>query len=229
MHVIAQQKFLEDTERSHQQEGVSVEQQDIQLSAQRSLGAAELSHEQQQRADADHQHAEDQQHVGRAENLYVEAVSVVPPVVEGRGGDHGHAAPGTDECAERSAEAPHPHRARLLRRGGMAEGAGEDEIPARDARQDAAQIDQHVGGGPEGIAADALVPRDIPDSTDGGGGDGDDAVGDVPGDGGRACGGVVRPRDGCALSHRSSLTQGEAGDTGTRRGGERATRRRASW
>src|ERR1700722_7615511 len=50
-------------------------------------------------------HAEDEQSVGRADDLDVEAVGGVPPVVEGAGGDHGDAAPCGDEGAEWGAEA----------------------------------------------------------------------------------------------------------------------------
>src|SRR5580658_637368 len=84
----------------------------------------------------------------------------------------------------------------------MAEGVGQDQVSARDARQDAAQIDQHVRRGPEGVAADALVPGDVPEAPYRSGGDRDYAGGDIPGDGRRAIGGVCRaPCDGCALSH----------------------------
>src|ERR1035441_10192616 len=61
---------------------------------------------------------------------------------------------------------------------------------------------------PEGIAADALVPGDVPDASDGRGGDGDYAGRDVPGDGGRAFGGAFRPSDCSALSHSLSLPHG---------------------
>ena len=37
-------------------------------------------------------------------------------------------------------------------------------------------------GGPEGIAADRAVPRDIPVSADGDGGDGEGGTPEVPGD-----------------------------------------------
>ena len=43
----------------------------------------------------------------RAENFYVEAVSVVPPIIEWRGGDHRGGAPRNDERAERAAASPH--------------------------------------------------------------------------------------------------------------------------
>ena len=64
MHVIAQQVFLKDAERGDQQEGVGVEHERMQLGAQGALRVAEMAHDEQQRPDADDQHAADQQHGG---------------------------------------------------------------------------------------------------------------------------------------------------------------------
>ena len=69
-------------------------------------------------------------HVRRAEDLHVQAVGVVPPVVEGRGGDHGDSAPGGDERAQRSAEAPDLDGA-IAQAATAIEGRGEDQIAAR--------------------------------------------------------------------------------------------------
>ena len=50
-----------------------------------------------------------EQHVRRADDLHVEAVGVVPPVVERRRGDHRERAPDADPRAERRAESPEAH------------------------------------------------------------------------------------------------------------------------
>src|SRR5271169_6644135 len=57
----------------------------------------------------------------------------------------------------------------------------ENQVTTRDASQHAAQINHHVRGGPEGVAANALVPRDVPDAAERAGEHGNDAAPHVPG------------------------------------------------
>ena len=70
-------------------------------------------HEHATEDDGDHPEGED--HVGRAHDLHVEPVGVVPPVVEGGRRDHDERAPDGDPGAQRSAESPEPHRLGALR------------------------------------------------------------------------------------------------------------------
>ena len=73
----------------------------------------------QHRAALDRGDAGGEQHVRRADDLHVEAVRVVPPVVERRRRQHRERAPDADPCAERRAESPEAdRRARLRRRPG---------------------------------------------------------------------------------------------------------------
>ncbi len=89
--------------------------------------AVHLRDNQQQRA---HLHGEDAQHQQRmrwADDLYIEAISVVPPVVEGRRGNHGHSAPRRQEGAQRSAQSEDVHgicRHLFRRRKGGTSGLG---------------------------------------------------------------------------------------------------------
>ena len=68
-------------------------------------GAVHRGEDEEHHADRDGADAEDQQRVRRTDDLDVEAVGVVPPVVEGRGGEHRDASPGGEEDAERGAQA----------------------------------------------------------------------------------------------------------------------------
>ena len=128
--------------------------------------------DEQQRADFDGEDAEHEERVGRGDDLDVEAVGVVPPVIERRGGEHGDAAPCCDEGAEGSAKAEDVDRCGGELGSGR-EGGAQDEIAAGDSGEHAAQVDGHVGGRPESIAADAAVPGDVPVRADGDGGDGE--------------------------------------------------------
>ena len=80
--------------------------------------AVHVAQDQDQRAQLHRDDSGGQHHVRRAEDLDVEPVGVVPPVVERRRGQHRDAAPGGDERAERPAEAPDPHRSFAQRRSG---------------------------------------------------------------------------------------------------------------
>src|SRR3989442_1790825 len=103
----------------------------------------------------------DQYEVRRAEYFHVQAVGFVPPVVERCRSQHGHSAPGGDERAERTAEAPDPDR-RRPGRGVAGERRRKDEIAAGQSGENAGQVDRDVGGSPERIAADRAMPGDVP-------------------------------------------------------------------
>ena len=110
-------------------------------------------------ADARRQH-----HVRGADDLHVQPVGAVPPVVEGRRGQHRDRAPDRHPRAERRAEAPEANRRRaLLRRAGKR--GVEREPSARQARHHASQVDGQVRRRPERVAADRAVPRDVPDDA----------------------------------------------------------------
>src|SRR5262249_52430673 len=96
---------LEDVE-AHQDHAGDVEVEPAETIARDAFGAVHLAKDQNERADVDGYHSGGEHHVGRAKDLDVEAVGVVPPIVEGCGGEHGDAAPGGDEGAERAAETP---------------------------------------------------------------------------------------------------------------------------
>src|SRR5205809_179932 len=123
---------------------------------------------------------ERQNDVGWGEHLHVEAVGVVPPVVERRRRDHRERAPDAHPGAERAAEAPERHaRVALFRRGG--ERCPQHQPAARQAREHAPQVDRHVGRGPERVAADRAMPGDVPDHAHLRAGRRDDRRGDIPG------------------------------------------------
>ena len=127
---------------------------------------------------------EDEQRMRRADNLDVEAVSVMPPVIERSRGEHGDASPAGEENAQRGAQPKNTdRRGRELR---VAEKSALDDQPrADDAGEHTAGVDGHVRRGPESIPADGPVPGDVPGAPDGGGGNGQHANPDVPGDGAR--------------------------------------------
>ncbi len=83
------------------------QQQPIELPAQGAAGAVQGAGDQNQGANLNGQNASIEHHVGRAENFHVEAVGVVPPIIERRGSEHGGAAPGGNEGAQGPAEFPH--------------------------------------------------------------------------------------------------------------------------
>ena len=144
-------------------------------------GAVHGGHDEEEQPISTREDAEHEQGVGRADDLDVEAVGGVPPVVEGGGGEHGDAAPGGEEGAERAGEAEHAARRWRAGRGILAQGGVEDQVATGDAGENAAEIDGHVGGRPEGVAADGAVPGDVPVGADGYGGDGEGRTPEVPG------------------------------------------------
>ena len=128
----------------------------------------------QQRAELDHQLADAEHRMRQADDFDVEAVGVMPPVVERRRREHREAAPRRHEASERSAKSP-DRDARVLGVLRGAEGGGENRVAAGDTGEHAGEIDHHVRGRPEGVAADRDMPRDVPIATEqvGGGGSGE--------------------------------------------------------
>ena len=105
----------------------------------------------------------------------------MPPIVERGRGNHRNGAPGTDECTERSVESPHGNGVGADGRI-FAEGGGKNEVAAAAPRENAAELNQEMRGSPEGVAADALVPGNVPDTADRAASYGEDVAPDVPGD-----------------------------------------------
>jgi hypothetical protein len=99
----------------------------------------------------------------------------------------------------------------------LAESGGEDEIAAAEAGNNAAELDQDVGGSPEGVAADAFVPGDVPDAADNAASDGEEIAPDVPGDRKSSSGDALSGaspesrRKGESASHGDGLQSGEQG------------------
>src|SRR5580692_5646116 len=71
------------------------------------MGSVHGTANQKQGANIDGDRPTHQQYVRRTEDGDIKTVCVVPPVVEGRGGDHCESTPGSDEGSERSAKAPY--------------------------------------------------------------------------------------------------------------------------
>ncbi len=101
-----------------------------------------------------------QHDVRRAEDLHVEPVGVVPPVVERRRDEHRDAAPAGDERAERPAEPEHAHDRPAARR--RPERGRDDLRQRRHRRQHRRRVDRHVRRRPEAVAPDRPVPGDVP-------------------------------------------------------------------
>ena len=182
VHEDAEGVLLHDADGHGEQEDEREKEDALEAGAILAGGAVDFREHQDKRAEADTGHSQGEQNVRRAEDFDVEAVGVVPPIVEGAGGDHGDGAPGADKGAEGSAETPHGDGV-IAERRILLESRGKDYVAAGEAGNDSAQVDEHVRGSPESVAADALVPGNVPDAADDAGGDGDDVAPDVPGDG----------------------------------------------
>src|ERR1041384_2418416 len=98
-----------------------------------------------------------------AENLDVESVGVVPPIVEWRARQHGEGAPNRDPGAEGPAKSPQAH-------GGLSSGPAAKESalqnqPAADETTErSAYVNADVGGRPKRVASNGRVPRDVPNN-----------------------------------------------------------------
>ena len=106
---------LDDGE-ADQNHATDVEEQRMQPRPHLSRSAIHLPEDQDQRAGVYGQNAGGQHHVGRAENLDVEAIGGVPPVIERRRCDHGDPAPRRKKSAQRTAKSPDRDRTRAQRR-----------------------------------------------------------------------------------------------------------------
>jgi hypothetical protein len=137
VHLAAAGEFHLDGGEAHHQHAADIQEEPVEAAAPWGLGAIHVAEDQDQRAQMHRHDASGEHHVRRAENLDVEAVGVMPPVVEGRRGKHGDAAPGGDEGAERAAEPPDFDRS-FAERGHAAHGGGEDQVSTGDAGEDAA-------------------------------------------------------------------------------------------
>src|SRR3984957_979535 len=93
-------------------------------------GAVHSSEDKKHDPGGDASQTENQQRVGRADNLDVEAVGVVPPVIEGSGGKHGNASPAGKEDAKGGAEPENIHR--RGRELGVVQKRGLDDEPTAD-------------------------------------------------------------------------------------------------
>jgi len=146
------------------------------------LGSAVLERKHHKEgAELDGPDAERQDHVWGRQHLDVETVCVVPPVIERGRGDHCEGAPDAHPGAERPAESPERHGCRPLVRRSRERGL-EDDPPARETGEDAAEVDGHVGGRPEGVAPDRAVPRNVPEDAHLGASGRDDRGPHEPGD-----------------------------------------------
>src|SRR5689334_14216677 len=129
----------------------------------------------------------------RADDFYVQSVGFMPPVVEGRGSEHGAAAPRGNKSSQRRAESQHVYGVRPGFRV-AAKGGPHDEPRGAESAQQGAKLDQQVGRRPEAIAANGFMPGNVPVKP-GGNTNGCNHVG--PDQPGRA----LRPGRGGCLSH----------------------------
>ncbi len=124
-------------------------------------GAVHRGKNQKEDTQADATNAEDQQCVRRADDLHIQPVGRMPPVVEGRRCNHRNPAPSCKEHAQRRTQAEDVHR-RITQRRLPVEGALIHQPQPDDRGQHAAQLDHQVGRRPEAVATDGAVPRHIP-------------------------------------------------------------------
>ena len=120
-------------------------------------GAVHRGEDEEQDSERNGPETEDQQGVRWADNLDVETVSVVPPVVKGSSHEHGDASPPGEEDAERGAKSKDTDRC-ITELAIVAEGAVNDQPGADDSGENTTGVDGHVRWGPESIAADGSVP-----------------------------------------------------------------------
>ncbi len=180
-------------------------------------GAIEEGEGEQERADHLEPEGEGEEQMGRAGEAYVEAVGVVPPVIEDGVVEDAEAAPAGDEDTEGSAQAPDAHGV-ALELEVMAPGGCDDEVAAEDGGEEARGVEDDVGGVPEAVAADGAMPGDIEVQAEDGAGDGGGGGPDEPGHaepegalagarGRFGCGGDAAEGQGChAISLEHAMT-----------------------
>src|ERR1700728_3829480 len=101
----------------------------------------------------------------RTQDLHIQTIGLVPPVVKRSRCYHSRASPAAYEGAQRPVKPPDAHGANPVYRR-TAEGAGEDQVGRGRAGQDAAKMDEQVRRRPEGVPADALMPGNVPDAPE---------------------------------------------------------------
>ena len=101
----------------------------------------------------------------RADDLHIEPVGIVPPIVERRGSDHRRRAPHRHPCSQRRACAKEMNRcgALLVR----AAKRGLERQPGEQQRRHyPAELNDDVRRRPKSVAPDRRVPRDVPEQSD---------------------------------------------------------------
>src|SRR5690348_14131996 len=118
--------------------------------------------------------------MGRADDLNIQAESVVPPVIERGGGEHGESTPERDESSQRAIKTPNLYCG-LLSSAVLSEGRREDQVHAGKSGENGAEVDAQVRGSPEGIPANGSVPRNVPIEPKCGGGHSNRRTPNIPG------------------------------------------------
>src|SRR5262249_50160174 len=156
--------LLHDANGHAQQEEETEEKDTLELGAILTDSVIQLRQHHHKRAEANAGHTQSKQNVRRTKDFDIQAVSVVPIVVEGGGGDHRQAAPGTEEGPKRAAEPPY-RNGTVTQRRILAERSGKNKICTAETREDAAELNQDVRWRPESVPTDALMPGNIPDAA----------------------------------------------------------------
>src|ERR1700678_1405116 len=103
----------------------------------------------------------------RADNLYVQAIRVMPPVIKRSRGEYGEASPAGEKDAQRGAQSKNNDR-RRRHLGVPKKSALYHQPGADDGGYHGAELDGQMRWSPERIAADGAVPGDIPRAPDSG-------------------------------------------------------------
>ena len=168
MHFVRKRCILEHHRRSHENDHRRRHDEDNTEPLLFTLGpGAVLSRKcHEHRPDLNRDHSGREHHVRRADDLHIEAVRVVPPVVEWRRRDHHQRAPDANPCAKRGVEVfPEANRFCACV-GGARECRAQGEVSAAQPGNDCAGLLEKVRRRPEGVAADGAVPGDVPDQSD---------------------------------------------------------------
>jgi hypothetical protein len=164
--LVGAQRVLEDRgHREHEDLAADHEHREAEPRLGRPGRAVHRREHEQHAGGCDRQDPERQHHVRRAQDLDVQAIRAVPPVVERGRHDHRRGTPHPEERAERTLEAPHADRGGP-ELGAPAQRRREDEQRAGRPGDDPAGLDRDVRRGPERVAADRHVSRDVPVHAD---------------------------------------------------------------
>ena len=148
MHVGSIDVFELEEQRFADGDAADEEEEALQRTARVLSRAVHEGEQQQHRAELDAEEAGREHHVRRTDDAHVEAVRVVPPVVERRRHEHREPAPRREEGAGWPREAQDADAHVSQRRRAAERGRG-DEIPGRDASQKAARVDRQMRRRPE--------------------------------------------------------------------------------